>query len=280
MTTFTLGLVQLSAGPSLAPNLRMAAEQVRVAVRAGADFVMAPENAPIIEPDHERLRDLVPEEDRHPGVHAYAEIARGLGVWLLLGSTPVRVGDDRLANRSILFDPQGQIAARYDKIHMFDVNVPDGQTYHESATFQPGDRAVTADLPWGRLGLSICYDLRFPQLYRALGRAGAELIAVPAAFTEFTGQAHWHALLRARAIETGAYIAAPAQCGVHAGERRTYGHSLVVGPWGEIVAESDDAPDVITAEIDLAAVRTARARIPALEQDRDFTGPGEATAAP
>ncbi|SDF91025.1 Predicted amidohydrolase [Limimonas halophila] len=274
MSRPTAGLVQLTSGPDLGPNLAAAAEQVRAAASMGASVVLTPENTPILEPDHARLRSVVPGEADHPALTSFAELARDLDIWLLLGSTAVAVdGEDRLANRSYLFAPDGRIAARYDKIHMFDVDVPDGQTYRESATFRPGARAVVADTHWARLGLTICYDVRFPQLYRALGKAGASVITVPAAFTELTGRAHWHTLLRARAIETGAYVLAPAQCGEHAGGRRTYGHSLIVAPWGEIVAEGDTDPDVLTAELDLDAVAEARRRIPALTQDRDFTGP-------
>jgi len=273
VTRLTAGLVQLTSGPNFDANLAAAAEQVRAAATAGADFVLTPENTPILEPDHERLRSVVPGEDTHPALAVFESLAREQGIWLLLGSTAVAVADGRLANRSYLFAPDGRIAARYDKIHMFDVDVPDGQTYRESATFRPGERAVAPDLPWGRLGMTVCYDVRFPRLYRALGTAGASLLSVPAAFTEFTGQAHWHTLLRARAIETGAYVLAPAQCGEHAGGRRTYGHSLIAAPWGEIVAESDTDPDVLTAELDLEQVTLARRRIPALTQDREFAGP-------
>ena len=273
MTRLTAGLVQLTSGPDFEPNLAAAADQVRAGAAAGAKFVLTPENTPILEPDHARLRAVVPGEAAHPALAVFESLAREQGVWLLLGSTAVAVADGRLANRSYLFAPDGRIAARYDKIHMFDVDVPDGQTYRESATFRPGERAVAPDLPWGRLGMTVCYDVRFPQLYRALGTAGASLLSVPAAFTEFTGQAHWHTLLRARAIETGAYVLAPAQCGEHAGGRRTYGHSLIAAPWGEVVAESDSDPDVLTAELDLEQVTLARRRIPALTQDREFAGP-------
>jgi len=185
----------------------------------------------------------------------------------------VRVAEDKAANRSILLDPAGRIAARYDKIHMFDVNVPDGQSYRESRAFRPGDVAVLADLPWGRLGLTVCYDLRFPYLYRALAQAGASFLSVPSAFTKLTGEAHWHVLLRARAIETGCFVFAPAQCGTHAEGRQTYGHSLIVAPWGEVLADGGEAPGVVLAEIDPARVDTARSMVPALRHDRRFTGP-------
>jgi len=274
MTTLSAGLVQLTSGPDIAPNLEAAAEGIRAAYEAGARFILTPENTPILEPDHERLLAVVPEAERHPALAAFAQMAKDLEIWLLLGSTAVKLAEDRLANRSCLFTPDGNLAATYDKIHMFDVNVPDGQSYRESQTFRPGDRAVVADLPEARLGLSVCYDVRFAALYRALAQAGAQVLTVPAAFTEFTGQAHWHVLLRARAIETGCFVLAPAQGGEHAQGRRTYGHSLVVAPWGEVLAEAEDAaPTVVTAELDLARVDKARGWVPALTHDRDFAPP-------
>ncbi len=280
MTTFTAGLVQLTSQRDFAPNLETAAELIRAARGQGARFVVTPENTAILEPDHAALRAKVPEEADHPALPVFAELARDLGIWLLLGSTAVRVeGGERLANRSFLFGPDGQVKARYDKIHMFDVNVPDGQTYRESATFRPGERAVLAELPWGRAGLTICYDLRFPALYRALAQAGARMLTVPAAFTQFTGQAHWHVLLRARAIETGCFVLAPAQCGTHAEGRKTYGHSLIVAPWGEVLADAGETPGVVTAEIDLDKVVQARGWVPSLRHDRAFAAPEQPAAA-
>lgn len=273
MTTFTAGLVQLTSGPEIGPNLETAAQMVREAAGQGADLVLTPENTPILEPDHERLLSVVPGPDAHPAVQGFAEIARTLGVWVLLGSTAVKLSEDRLANRSYLFAPDGSRAASYDKIHMFDVDIPDGQSYFESKTFRPGEQAVLAELPWAKLGLSICYDLRFPALYRSLAQAGAQVLAVPAAFTQFTGQAHWHTLLRARAIETGCFVLAPAQCGEHAQGRRTYGHSLAVAPWGEILADGGEAPGVTLVELDTAKVDAARGMVSAITQDRDFAGP-------
>lgn len=271
MTRFTAGLVQMTSMQEMAENLSAAEALVREAREAGADFVLTPENTTILEPRHDHLRSIAPTEDDHPALARFAGLAEELGIWLLLGSTAVKLDDGNLANRSYLFDPRGRIAARYDKIHMFDVNVPDGQTYRESATFRPGEKAVATELPWGTLGLTICYDLRFPALYRTLAKAGAAFLTVPAAFTRFTGQAHWHTLLRARAIETGCYVLAPAQCGTHAEGRQTYGHSLVVAPWGEVIADGGEAPGVITAEIDTAEIAKARSWVPALQHDRDFT---------
>ena len=274
MTALTAGLVQMTSGPEIAPNLEAAAQGIREAYEAGARLILTPENTPILEPDHERLLAVVPEAEQHPAPAAFAQMARDLQVWLLLGSTAVKIASDRLANRAYLFAPDGSVAASYDKIHMFDVNVPDGQSYRESQTFRPGDRAVVAAMPEARVGLSICYDLRFAALYRTLAQAGAQILTVPAAFTQFTGQAHWHVLLRARAIETGCFVLAPAQCGTHAQDRTTYGHSLAVAPWGEVLAEAgSDAPEVVTLDLDLAKVDQARGWVPALTHDHDFAGP-------
>jgi predicted amidohydrolase len=194
-------------------------------------------------------------------------------VWLLIGSLAIKVSDTKTANRSFLIDPKGRIAARYNKIHLFDVDLPSGETYRESNTVAGGGRAVLADLPWGKIGLTICYDLRFPQLYRALAQKGAFLLTVPSAFTETTGKAHWHVLLRARAIENGAFVIAPAQGGIHANGRATYGHSLIVAPWGEILAEAGTEPGIIVADIDPARVADARGRVPNLRHDRPFEQP-------
>jgi predicted amidohydrolase len=282
-----VALVQLTSGPDMAANLERTAQLVRRAADGGARLVATPENTPILQPDHAELKRLVPGEDGHPALAAFAEMAKELGVWLLLGSTAVRVeepgdgGDGaRLANRSYLFDPEGAVAARYDKIHMFDVAVPDGQTYRESATFRPGGQAVTADTPWARLGLTVCYDVRFPALYRSLAQAGARVLTVPSAFTQVTGQAHWHVLLRARAIETGCFVLAPAQVGEHAGGRKTYGHSLIVAPWGEVLADAGaDGEGLVTAELDLSRVDQARGWVPSLTHDRAFEPPQQRRAA-
>ncbi len=213
---------------------------------------------------------LARPESEDPSVAGYRALAAETGAWLLAGSLVLRADADKLVNRSLLIDPKGRIAARYDKIHMFDVEIPDGQSYRESRAYQGGDRAVTAELPWGRLGMTVCYDMRFSYLYRALAKAGAAFLSIPAAFTRFTGAAHWHVLLRARAIETGCYVIAPAQCGDHAGGRETYGHSLIVAPWGEVLADGGAEPGFVIAEIDLAEVAEARRRVPALDHDRRF----------
>jgi len=270
---FKAACVQLTSGPHPEANLAAAVEHIRAAAAAGADLVMTPETTNLMEPRRRPMLEKAMPEAADPAVAAFAALAGELGVWLLAGSLVLRGDEERAVNRSLLFDPTGRVAARYDKIHMFDVDIPDGQTYRESAAYRPGDRAVVADLPWGRLGLSVCYDLRFAYLYRLLAQAGAHFLSVPAAFTEYTGRAHWHVLLRARAIETGCFVFAPAQCGVHARERRTHGHSLIVAPWGEVLADGGEAPGFVAAEIDPALVAKARVMVPALTHDRAVAPP-------
>jgi predicted amidohydrolase len=260
----------MSAAKEVAANLDAAEALIRSAAADGAQFVLTPENTSIIEPDRARNYEKSFTEEAHPGLPRFSQLARELKIWLLVGSMPIRADGERLANRSFLFDDQGRLVARYDKIHLFDVDLPNGETYRESARIRPGAQAVVAPTPWGPLGMTVCYDLRFPHLYRDLAKAGAAMISIPAAFTVPTGKAHWHVLLRARAIEAGAFVFAPAQCGEHAGGRKTYGHSLIVAPWGEVVAEAGDTPGTIMAEIDLAEVAKARAMIPSLGHDRDY----------
>jgi predicted amidohydrolase len=272
---FTAACVQMTSGREPEANIAAAAALIRRAQEAGAELVVTPETTDMMEPRGKLVFEKAQPEAGHGGLAAFRELAAELGIWLLAGSFVVRLAADRLANRSFLIGPGGDIAARYDKIHMFDVEIPDGQSYRESRAYQPGDRAVTAELPWGRLGLTVCYDLRFAQLYRALAKGGARFISVPSAFTRYTGRAHWHVLLRARAIETGCFVFAPAQCGTHAEGRETYGHSLIVAPWGEVLADGGEAPGVVMAEIDVAAVDKARAMIPALTHDRPFGEAGE-----
>jgi predicted amidohydrolase len=270
---FTAGLVQMTSGTEVADNIRQATALIREAAAKGAQLIVTPENTTQIDPDKARVLAEAQPEATHPAVPAFSALAAELGRWLLIGSLTVRQSDQKCWNRSYLFAPDGGIAARYDKIHMFDVEIGDGQSYRESKSFEPGRRAVLADLPWGRLGLTICYDIRFPQLYRALAKAGAAFIAAPAAFTAVTGQAHWQVLQRARAIECGSFILSAAQCGTHARGRRTYGHSIVVAPWGEVLAEAGEEPGILLAEIDPASVTTARHRVPQLTHDRPFDAP-------
>jgi deaminated glutathione amidase len=273
---FTVACIQMNSGREIGPNVEVASWLVREARKAGAEFILTPENTTSIEPNRETVLARAHGEDSHPAIPAFQSLAAEIGAWLLIGSLTIKLDAATCANRSFLFGPKGQIVARYDKIHMFDVDLANGERYRESATFRPGRQAVTADLPWGRLGLTVCYDLRFAYLHRALAQAGAGFISVPAAFTRPTGQAHWHVLLRARAIETGSFVFVPAQTGEHAEGRKTYGHSLIVAPWGEVLADAGEDVGFITAKIDPAKVTEARAMIPALRHDREFSLPPSA----
>lgn len=268
--TFRAALVQMRCGREVEPNLDAAEAAIRAAAAGGAEFVQTPENTSLMELSSKRLFANTRAEAGNPAVERFASLAQELGIWLHVGSIAVRLSDAKVANRSFLISPQGNIVARYDKIHMFDVDLPGGETYRESKNYQPGEKAVLADLPWGRIGLATCYDLRFPALYRALAKAGADFITAPSAFTRQTGEAHWHVLLRARAIETGCFMIAAAQGGDHENGRSTYGHSMFVSPWGEILAEAGSDPDVMFATIDPALVTEARTRIPSLQHDRPF----------
>ncbi len=272
--SFVAACVQLNSGREIEPNIRVASDLVRRACDVGAALIMTPEVSDMIEPKRPARLEKARDEANHPMLAAFRDLARETGAHLLLGSIMLREsGAERLCNRSFLIAPDGAIAARYDKIHMFDVDLPGGESYRESAVFRPGEAAVTASLPWGTLGMTICYDLRFPHLYRALAQGGADFLSIPAAFTVPTGTAHWHVLMRARAIENGCFVFAPAQSGEHAEGRRTYGHSLIVAPWGEVLAEAADGPGFITASIDPALVATARHAVPSLRHDRPFAGP-------
>jgi deaminated glutathione amidase len=273
------GLVQLTVGDDPAENLPETVALVRAAVSGGAGFILTPECTNALSSNRARQRDLFRHEEDDQTLAALRDEAARAGVWLLIGSIGVLTHDPdgRFANRSFLIRPDGQIAARYDKIHMFDVNVSETEVYRESSGYRPGTLAVLAEAPFGRVGMSICYDIRFPQLYRRLAQAGAEILTVPAAFNHITGAAHWETLLRARAIETGCYVLAPAQTGFHpekAGKgRRTHGHSLAIAPWGEVLSDAGTESGVTFADIDLAEVARARDRIPSLSHDRGFDGP-------
>ncbi|MDE0334033.1 MAG: carbon-nitrogen hydrolase family protein [Defluviicoccus sp.] len=270
---FTVACIQTNTGNDAAANLSAALSFAREARDAGADLIAFPEVVSLIEPDRDALVAHASGEDRHEALAAFSAFASSSGTWLLVGSLTVGLGGGRLANRSFLLDPDGKVAARYDKIHLFDVDLPDGKSSRESDRYEAGETAVLAQLPWGGLGMTVCYDLRFPVLYWKLARAGADFLAVPSAFTRTTGRVHWHALLKARAIETGCYVIAPAQCGDHAGGRESYGHSLVVEPWGEIVADGGEEVGFALAEIDPARVREARAALPALKNARRYDPP-------
>ncbi len=271
--TFRAACVQLCSSDDVDDNVRTASELIRLAAARGARFIGTPENTNLMAPDGGAKLDKSFPEDRDPSLPKFRALAEELDVWLLVGSLAIRVDGRKTANRSFLIDPNGRICARYDKIHLFDVDLPSGETYRESNTVAGGLRAVMAEIPWGKIGLSICYDVRFPHLYRAYARAGCFLLTVPSAFTETTGKAHWHVLLRARAIENGAFIFAPAQGGTHANGRNTYGHSLIVSPWGDILAEGDTWPGIAMAEINPELSAEARAKIPSLRHDQAFQMP-------
>ena len=269
------GLVQLCSGPDPAANLATTRAMIREAATGGADLVLTPEVTNIVTADRDHLAATLQPEASDPTLAALREEALTLGIWLLIGSLALKTGDPdgRFANRSFLVAPTGEIVARYDKIHMFDVDVSAQERHRESAAFRPGDRAVVTETPFGKIGLTICYDLRFPVLYRRLSQAGARIITVPAAFTPPTGEAHWQSLLRARAIENGTFVLAPAQTGQNAPHRATHGHSLAVAPWGEVLADAGTDSGVTLVDFDLSAVDDARRRIPSLDHDRDFQGP-------
>jgi predicted amidohydrolase len=268
--TFKVGLVQMRSGLVPQANLDVAARLIEEASKSGADYVQTPEMTNILEIRRERLFAAIEPEESDPSLAAFRALARKLGIFLHVGSLAIKLSAEKAANRSFLIDRKGDIIARYDKIHMFDVDLAGGESYRESRNYRPGELAVATDLPWGRLGLTICYDLRFPALYRALAEAGASFLAIPSAFTQQTGDAHWHVLNRARAIENGAYVLAAAQGGRHENGRDTFGHSLVVDPWGRIVAEGGTEPSVIMATVDPAEVTAARAKIPSLQHGRRF----------
>ncbi|MEE1568551.1 MAG: carbon-nitrogen hydrolase family protein [Alphaproteobacteria bacterium] len=275
-SSFKAACVQISSQLDMDANLEAASALVRDAADNGAQMVLLPENVSLMGTNREQALAMAMPEARHKALPVFTELAREKGVWLMVGSLSVRLdeaggGEDMLANRSLLISDQGEVMVRYDKIHMFDVNIEGGESHRESETYRPGAQAVVAATPWGGLGMTICYDLRFPYLYRSLAQAGAHFMSVPSAFTRVSGRAHWHVLLRARAVETGCYIFAPAQCGDHANDRQTYGHSLIIDPWGKILAEAGESPCVIAADIDPSRVAAVRAMIPSLKHDRKFT---------
>lgn len=269
-----LACAQLTSTPDLGANLRTIEQQIHAARAARADLVAFPENAPLLAPANAMQAAAAPEE-LHAATQAVCVTARKAGIWVLLGSLAVEsdTSDGRLANRSLLIDAAGNVMCRYDKIHMFDADPGSGESYRESERYRPGAHAVTARTPWGLLGMTVCYDLRFPELYQSLAKAGAWFLSVPSAFTRPTGKAHWEALLRARAIETGCWVFAPAQCGVHYGRRQTWGHSMVVSPWGRVVAVAGDQPELVLADLDPGAVTEARNMVPSLSVRRRWCEP-------
>ena len=267
---FRVGLIQMRTARTPQANIDAATKLIGEAKTAGADYVQTPEMTNVMEVGREQLFGSIVAEELDTSLATFRERARQLAIYIHVGSLAVRVSPDKAANRAFLIDPQGEIVARYDKIHMFDVDLANGESYRESRSYRAGELAVVADLPWGRLGVTVCYDLRFPALYRALAEAGSSFLAIPSAFTKQTGEAHWHILNRARAIENGCYVFAAAQGGKHENGRETFGHSLVVDPWGRIVAEGGIEPGVIVAEIDPAQVAIARGRVPSLQHGRRF----------
>jgi len=276
---FAVACVQFTAGPDPEPNIAAVSELIRRARDAGADFITTPEASNFIESGQKR-REKARREADDPFLTAMRELARETGAWILVGSLVIDpsgepgAGDEtRLANRSFLLDSNGSMVAKYDKIHLFDIDLPNGESIRESNAYRPGHRTVIAETPWGKLGMTVCYDVRFPHLYRMLAQSGADFLSVPSVFTVPTGKAHWEVLLRSRAIENGAFIFAPAQTGEHTGGRKSYGHSLIVDPWGEVLAEGGEGVGIITARIDPARVAKVRGNLPSLRHDRDFTPP-------
>ena len=269
-TPFTAALVTMRSGLLPETSLKQGVELIREAKKQSADYVLTPEVSNIMQENRKALFELLATEEEDKSLKAYRALAKELKIHLHIGSLALRATPERAVNRSFLIAPSGNILATYDKIHMFDIDLPDGESYRESANYQAGETAVISDLPWGRIGLTICYDVRFPALYRALAEAGASFITVPAAFTKKTGEAHWHTLLKARAIENGCFIFAAAQGGKHENKRETFGHSLIIDPWGEILAESGIEPGVVLAKIDPARVVEVRKSIPSLQHGRRF----------
>jgi len=274
---FRIACLQMQAGNDLEANLAGVRDMARAAAAGGAQFILTPEYALLLDGSGRVMRERALAADGSPALPALQALAQELKAWFLAGSLTVRAdgADGRIANRSFLIADDGAVVAAYDKIHMFDVTLPDGRTIRESSAYRPGERAVTAATPWGRVGLTVCYDLRFPGLYRALAQAGAHYITVPSSFQRQTGRVHWHTLVRARAIENGCFIIAPAMCGDHPGNRQTYGHTLVVDPWGEVLAEGGETPQIVYADIDPAAIARARGMIPSIDHDRVFSPPEE-----
>lgn len=271
---FRVALLQMQTGNDLAINLANVQEMTREAAASGAQFVMTPEYALMMDGSGRTMRERALDPEGRPALPQLQALAKELSVWLLAGSLTLKTAGERIANRSYLISSDGGIVATYDKIHMFDATLPDGKVIRESSAYCPGDRAVVADTPWGKLGLSVCYDLRFPHLYRALAKAGAQYLTIPSSFQRATGKVHWHTLIKARAIENACFVFAPAMCGEHPGNRTTYGHSLVVDPWGEVLADGGESPGIVYADIDPARIAKVRGMLPCLEHDREFSGAG------
>jgi predicted amidohydrolase len=268
--SFNAAMIQMRSGLDPAANLAAALKLIDEAKAAGADYVLTPEMTNILAAKREQLFGKIVAEEQDATLTTLREVARKFAIYIHIGSLAIKASPEKAANRSFLIDRKGEVVARYDKIHMFDVDLAGGESYRESNTYRPGELAMVADLPWGRLGLTVCYDLRFPALYRALAEAGASFLAIPSAFTRQTGEAHWHVLQRARAIENGCFVFAAAQGGKHENGRETYGHSLVIDPWGRVLAEGGAEPGVVMAQIEPSEVVAARSRIPSLHHGRRF----------
>ena len=274
MTTLAIALIQTRTPADQAAALAHTAPLIRQAAAAGAKLILTPEGSNLLQRDRTKILAALRPLEEDTFVQGVRALAAELGVWILIGSALVAQGDGKAANRAVLISAEGKVAQTYDKLHMFDVVLPNGERYRESSLYEPGTEARLADTPWGPLGLTICYDLRFPYLYRALAQAGAAMIAVPSAFTRPTGEPHWEVLLRARAIETGAFVLAPAQGGTHEDGRATWGRSMVVDPWGRVLATAEgDEPGVVLAELDLDEVARTRQAIPSLANEQAFSGP-------
>lgn len=269
---FTIACVQLNSNNDVESNIAQAEALIKHAAKQGAHLVTLPENATIMDKSGQAIKDKSPLANEHPAIDHFQKLAKSLNIWLIIGSIPVSVpNNNKLANRCFVFNNTGKTVAEYDKMHLFNATPKPDESYQESHRYLAGDEAVLVNTPWAKIGLSICYDVRFSYLFRKLAQAGAQCIVVPSAFAYTTGIDHWHILLRARAIETGCYIIAPAQCGHHPGDRRTFGHSLIVDPWGQILAEAGEEPGVIISNIDTQLVADTRKRLPSLEHDKDIT---------
>lgn len=261
----------MNSSADLEKNLIQAGELIDLAARDGAEIIMTPENTDVMRESPRLNVEQGLTDEEHPGIPFFSELAKAKKVWILVGSMKIKVSETHLVNRSFLFRPTGQLVASYDKIHLFDVRLQNGEEHKESQFIKPGEKAVIANTDWRKLGMSICYDLRFPHLFRTMAQKGAEMIAVPSAFTEYTGRSHWESLLRARAIETSSFILAPAQVGTHDGGRKTYGHTMIIGPWGQKFAELETGePGFISHKLDFLHVTKARHSLPSLQHDRDF----------
>ncbi len=276
---FKTALIQPTSGDDVGENIEMISAMIREAHDNGAEFILTPETVSLMEMRSKAIFEKTKSEDEDQALAAFRALADELDITLLIGSLPIKLSDEKIANRSFLINSSGRIEASYDKIHMFDVDLGT-EKYRESKNYQPGTKTALASTPWGPVGLTVCYDVRFPQLYRALAKAGAKILTVPSAFARPTGAAHWHVLLRARAIENGCFVLAPAQCGVHGGAvhggrppRKTYGHSLIISPWGEVIADGGEEAGILYADIDMNEVDKARGQVPSLEHDRPFDAP-------